>query len=333
VKLIAEPWDVGPGGYQVGNFPPLWTEWNGKYRDTVRDFWRGRPGTLGEFGYRFAGSSDLYQDDGRRPYASINFVTAHDGFTLTDLVSYNNKHNEANGEGNRDGTDDNRSWNCGVEGPDGPAVNVLRARQQRNFLATLFCSQGVPMLLAGDELGRTQRGNNNAYCQDNEVSWVDWDAAGAAAGLLAFTRVLSALRREHPVFRRRRFFRGQPAGDGHLADIAWLTPSGREMAEYDWGAHGRAMTVFLNGEAITEPGPHGERVRGDSFLVMFSAEQQTLDFAVPGVKYGERWTVVADTSADDPAGPPDRSELAAGDHVALTGFSMVVLRRTAPSEP
>src|SRR5213078_1822949 len=261
VKLIAEPWDVGEGGYQVGNFPPLWTEWNGKYRDTVRDYWRGRPSTLPEFASRLTGSSDLYETSGRRPVASINFVTCHDGFTLADLVSYNAKHNEANGEDNRDGTDDNRSWNCGVEGPDGPAVNVLRARQQRNFLATLFCSQGVPMLLAGDELGRTQRGNNNAYCQDNEVSWVDWDAAGAAAGLLAFTRVLSALRREHPVFRRRRFFRGQPAGDGHLADIAWLTPSGREMAEYDWGAHGRAMTVFLNGEAITEPGPHGEPVR------------------------------------------------------------------------
>ena len=226
-----------------------------------------------------------------------------------------------------------RSWNCGVEGPAGPAVNELRARQKRNFLATLFCSQGVPMLLAGDELGRTQRGNNNAYCQDNDVSWVDWDTAPSAAGLLGFTRVMSALRREHPVFRRRRFFLGEPAGDGHLADIAWLTPSGREMAGEDWGAHGRAMTVFLNGDAITEPGPHGERVRDDSFLVMFSAEQQTVDFTVPGIKYGERWTVVADTAAEDSADPADRPEVSAGDHVALTGFSMVVLRRSAPTEP
>ena len=333
VKLIAEPWDVGEGGYQVGKFPPLWSEWNGKYRDTVRDFWRGEPSALPEFASRLSGSSDLYETSGRRPVASINFATCHDGFTLADLVSYNTKHNEANGEGNRDGTNDNRSWNCGVEGPAGPAVNALRARQQRNFLATLFCAQGVPMLLAGDELGRTQRGNNNAYCQNNELSWVDWDTADSAAGLLAFTRMLSALRREHPVFRRRRFFRGEPAGDGHLADIAWLTPSGREMADGDWGAHGRAMTVFLNGDAITEPGPHGERVRGDSFLVLFSAEQQTLDFTVPGVKYGARWTVAADTAADDSAGPADRPEVAAGDHVALTGFSMVVLRRSAPTEP
>jgi glycogen operon protein len=332
VKLIAEPWDVGEGGYQVGNFPPLWSEWNGKYRDTVRDFWRGEPSALPEFASRLSGSSDLYETSGRRPVASVNFATCHDGFTLADLVSYNTKHNEANGEGNRDGTNDNRSWNCGVEGPAGPAVNALRARQQRNFLATLFCSQGVPMLLAGDELGRTQRGNNNAYCQDNEISWVDWDTADRAAGLLAFTRVLSALRREHPVFRRRRFFLGQPAGDGHLADIAWLTPSGREMAKSDWGAHGRAMMVFLNGDAITEPGPHGERVRDDSFLVLFSAEQQTVDFTVPDVKYGERWTVVADTAADDSADPADRPEIAAGDHVALTGFSMVVLRRSAPTE-
>ena len=236
VKLIAEPWDVGEGGYQVGNFPPLWSEWNGKYRDTVRDFWRGERAALPEFASRLSGSSDLYETSGRRPVASVNFATCHDGFTLADLVSYNTKHNEANGEGNRDGTNDNRSWNCGVEGPDGPVVNALRARQRRNFLATLFCAQGVPMLLAGDEIGRTQRGNNNAYCQNNEVSWVDWELADSAAGLLGFTRALSALRREHPVFRRRRFFRGEPAGDGHLADIAWLTPSGREMAEGGLGS-------------------------------------------------------------------------------------------------
>src|SRR6266487_3279717 len=289
VKLIAEPWDVGEGGYQVGNFPPLWSEWNGKYRDTVRDFWRGESAALPEFASRLSGSSDLYETSGRRPVASVNFATCHDGFTLTDLVSYNAKHNEANGEGGRDGTDDNRSWNCGVEGPDGPAVNVLRARQQRNFLATLFCSQGVPMLLAGDELGRTQGGNNNAYCQDNEVSWVDWSLAGSQAGLLAFTRVLSALRREHPVFRRRRFFRGQPAGDGHLADIAWLTPSGREMAGRDWGTpYARAMMVFLNGDAITEPGPRGEPVRDDTFLILLSANREPVTFTLPGPKFGRR---------------------------------------------
>jgi len=333
VKLIAEPWDVGEGGYQVGNFPPLWSEWNGKYRDTVRDFWRGEPAALPEFASRLSGSSDLYETSGRRPVASINFATCHDGFTLTDLVSYNAKHNEANGEGGRDGTDDNRSWNCGVEGPtDDPAVTALRARQRRNFLATLFCSQGVPMLLSGDELGRTQRGNNNAYCQDNELSWVDWGMAESGAGLLRFTRALAALRREHPVFRRRRFFRGEPTGDGHLADIAWLTPSGREMGEKDWGTHGRAMTVFLNGDEITEPGPHGERVRDDSFLIMFSAEHETLDFTVPGIKYGERWAVLADTAADAAADPADQPELAAGDHVPLTGCSMVVLCRSTAGE-
>jgi len=333
VKLIAEPWDVGEGGYQVGNFPPLWSEWNGKYRDTVRDFWRGEPAALPEFASRLTGSSDLYETSGRRPVASINFATCHDGFTLADLVSYNAKHNDANGEGGRDGTDDNRSWNCGAEGPtDDPAVNALRARQRRNFLATLFCSQGVPMLLGGDELGRTQRGNNNAYCQDNELSWVDWDKAEGEAGLLRFTRALAVLRREHPVFRRRRFFRGEPAGDGHLADIAWLTPSGQEMGEEDWGAHGRAMTVFLNGDEITEPGPHGERVRDDSFLIMFSAEPETLDFTVPGVKYGERWAVVADTAADGAVDPADRPEVAAGDHVPLTGCSMVVLSRRTDGE-
>src|SRR5438034_6237822 len=228
VKLIAEPWDVGEGGYQVGNFPALWSEWNGKYRDTTRDFWRGAPGTLAEFAYRFTGSSDLYADDGRHPVASINFVTCHDGFTLLDLVSYDRKHNKANGEGGVDGTDDNRSWNCGTEGPtEDPAVLELRSRQRRNFLATLFCSQGVPMLLAGDELGRTQGGNNNAYCQDNEVSWVDWSLADSHTNLLEFARELAAFRREHPVFRRRRFFRGRDGGDG-LADIAWLTPPGRE---------------------------------------------------------------------------------------------------------
>src|SRR5487761_1555391 len=235
VKLIAEPWDIGEGGYQVGNFPPLWTEWNGKYRDTVRDFWRGQPATLPDFASRLTGSSDLYETSGRRPVASINFVTCHDGFTLADLVSYNNKHNEANGEESRDGTDDNRSWNCGVEGPtDDPEINELRGRQQRNFLTTLFLSQGIPMMLAGDEISGTQGGNNTAYCQDNEISWVDWSKAAAERDLLAFTQKLARLRRRHAVFRRRRFFTGAfpGAGDGTgagAADIAWLTPSGDEM--------------------------------------------------------------------------------------------------------
>ena len=229
VKLIAEPWDVGEGGYQVGNFPPLWTEWNGKYRDTVRDLWRCQPGTLPEFASRLSGSSDLYETSGRRPVASINFVTCHDGFTLNDLVSYNYKHNEGNGEGNRDGTDDNRSWNCGAEGPtDDPEINELRARQKRNFLTALFCSQGVPMMLGGDEMGRTQHGNNNAYCQDNEISWVDWTLLDRERDLVDFTRALSALRRDHPVFRRRRFFRGHQPGAGSSdgpGDIIWLTPA------------------------------------------------------------------------------------------------------------
>ncbi len=331
VKLIAEPWDVGEGGYQVGQFPPLWSEWNGKYRDAVRDLWRGQSAALPEFASRLSGSSDLYETSGRRPVASINFVTCHDGFTLTDLVSYNTKHNEANGEDGRDGSDDNRSWNCGAEGPTSdPAITALRARQRRNFLATLFCSQGVPMLLAGDELGRTQDGNNNAYCQDSELSWQDWGMAETNAGLLEFTRIVSALRREHPVFRRRRYFRGMPAGDGHLADIAWLTPSGREMGDEDWGTpYARAMTVFLNGDALTEPGPRGERVRDDSFLVMLSAGREPLEFTVPGRRFGECWAVVLDTGADGSAAPAGSPDLRPGERLLRTGFSMVVLRRTA----
>src|SRR5208283_5218146 len=254
VKLIAEPWDVGEGGYQVGRFPPLWSEWNGKYRDCVRDLWRGEPAVLPEFAQRLAGSSDLYETSGRRPVASVNYVTCHDGFTLADLVSYNGKHNEANGEDNQDGTGDNRSWNCGAEGPsDNPAVSELRARQVRNFLVTLFCSQGVPMVLAGDEMGRTQRGNNNGYCQDSPVSWVDWENSSKYADLIDFTGALSALRRAHPVFRRRRFFSGRPApaGPGGLGDIIWLTPSGREITDADWHAgYPRSLAVFLNGDAI-----------------------------------------------------------------------------------
>ena len=327
VKLIAEPWDVGEGGYQVGNFPPLWTEWNGQYRDTARDFWRGRPDTLGDFASRLAGSSDLYQDDGRRPVASINFVTAHDGFTLADLVSYDRKHNKANGENNRDGTNDNRSWNCGVEGPtDDPAIVELRARQRRNLLTTLFVSQGVPMLLAGDELGRTQRGNNNAYCQDNELSWIDWgevdDAERSATG---FVRALSRLRAEHPVFRRRRFFSGRAAGDGEPRDLAWLTPDGAEMTEQDWRTgYAKALGVFLNGDAITEPDARGRRVTDDSFLLLFNAGAEAVTFTLPGPEFGADWQAAVDTADPDVT---DRPGHAAHDRVALPGRATLILRR------
>jgi isoamylase len=302
VKLIAEPWDVGPGGYQVGGFPPLWTEWNGKYRDTVRDFWRGEPATLGEFASRITGSSDLYARDGRRPYASINFVTAHDGFTLTDLVSYNSKHNEANGEDNRDGADDNRSWNCGVEGETGdPAVSELRARQQRNFLSTLLVSQGVPMLLGGDEIGRTQHGNNNAYCQDTELSWLDWSLADANAGLLAFTRALSEFRRAHPVFRRRRFFAGRPIRRGdELRDIAWFSAGGTEMSEQDWETDiGRCVMVFLNGQGIPDVDTRGERAIDGSFLLCFNAGPEDVEMVLPASDYGEKWAIVLDTATGE----------------------------------
>jgi isoamylase len=323
VKLIAEPWDVGPGGYQVGNFPPVWTEWNGKYRDCVRDFWRGRPATLGEFAMRLTGSSDLYEDDGRKPYASINFITAHDGFTLRDLVSYNHKHNDANGEHNRDGTSDNRSWNSGAEGPtDDPAVLALRQRQQRNYLATLFLSEGVPMMLHGDELGRTQHGNNNAYSQDNPISWVDW--VNADSDLLAFTRTVSQLRAEHPVFRRRRFFDGLGGGDG-VGDVAWLKPDGTDMTGRDWTAgFAKSLTVFLNGEAIREPGRQGERIVDDSFLLLFNASEDDLEFSVPGAKYGEAWEPMLDTADDDLR---ERVAAVAGDQLKVVSRSLVVLKR------
>jgi isoamylase len=336
VKLIAEPWDVGEGGYQVGNFPPQWTEWNGKYRDATRDFWRGQPGTRPEFASRLAGSSDLYEASGRRPFASINFVTCHDGFTLSDLVSYNSKHNEANGEGNADGSNDNRSWNCGVEGPTSdPAIRDLRARQQRNFLATLFLSQGVPMLTAGDEFGRTQQGNNNAYCQDNEISWVDWDDADA--GLLEYVRVLSWLRRSHPVFRRRRFFQGHTGGGADTADVAWLAPDGREMRDTDWNnPDAKAIAVFLNGEAISEPGPRGQDIVDQSFLLLFNAGAEAITFTLPGRRISESWDVLIDTAAGPAAGdgggraPAELPELAASAKVKVAGRSMQILRGPVP---
>jgi isoamylase len=326
VKLIAEPWDLGDGGYQVGNFPPLWTEWNGKYRDAVRDFWRGQPAALPEFASRLTGSADLYSNNNRRPIASVNFVTCHDGFTLADLVSYDHKHNEANGDDNRDGTDDNRSWNCGAEGPtDDPAVLALRARQQRNFLATLLLSQGVPMLLGGDELGRTQLGNNNAYCQDNDISWVHWpiddDHEGTGSSLLGVARQLIRLRAEHPVFRRRRFFTGP-------ADIGWLTPAGEPMTDEDWAAgFAKSLTVSLNGDAISEPGPHGERVTDDCFLLLFNGAEHDLDFTVPAVSHGEQWVHELDT-ADPVQGRSDLVPVKPGDVLTLTSRSMRLLRRT-----
>jgi isoamylase len=329
VKLIAEPWDVGEGGYQVGNFPPLWSEWNGKYRDTVRDFWRGTDRTLAEFAYRLTGSSDLYEGSARSPHASINFITAHDGFTLRDLVSYNEKHNEANGEGNRDGESHNRSWNCGVEGPtDNPDTTALRARQSRNLLATLMLSQGVPMLLGGDEIGRTQHGNNNAYCQDNELSWYNWAAADEKQ--LQFARRLIRLRNRHPVFCRRRWFQGRdPHGSG-VGDIGWLTPAGTEMSETDWQAgFAKSLGVFLNGDAIPTPDERGERIVDDSFYIMLNVHHEPMEFKLPPKRYGERWTQVLDTHepADEMSEERLGRRLRAGSAVKIEAGSMVLLRR------
>ncbi|MET8152324.1 glycogen debranching protein GlgX [Actinoplanes sp. NPDC049668] len=328
VKLIAEPWDVGPGGYQVGNFPPNWTEWNGKYRDTVRDFWRGEPATLAEFASRITGSADLYQDDGRKPFHSINFVTAHDGFTLNDLVSYNDKHNEANGEENRDGDSHNRSWNCGTEGPtDDKQILRLRAKQRRNFLATLMLSQGVPMISHGDELGRSQLGNNNAYCQDNEISWIDWENADRT--LLEFTCKLTAFRHRHQVFQRRRFFTGLPVtargGGDPLPDLEWFTPDGRQMAGDDWGNDfGRAVALFVNGEGIRERGQYGQRHVDSSFLLFFNAHDAPIEFRTPPAEYGEKWERVIETAEPSPDRP---SIVESGTAILVPDRSLVVLDR------
>jgi isoamylase len=333
VKLIAEPWDVGEGGYQVGNFPGLWTEWNGKYRDTVRDYWRGEPATLGEFASRLTGSSDLYEVSSRRPSASINFVTAHDGFTLNDLVSYNEKHNEANGEDNHDGESHNRSWNCGVEGPtDDPDIVALRCRQMRNFWATLMISQGTPMITHGDEIGRTQNGNNNVYCQDSELSWMDWSLVDKNADLLAFARKVTALRKNHPVFRRRRFFEGEPIRTGdEVRDIAWLTPAGREMTHEDWDKsfHHRCVAVFLNGDAITAPDARGERVVDDSFLLCFNAHDDYVEFVAPHDDYAQEWTVELDTNG--PAGQREGTDqvVAPEATIEVPARSLLILRKTA----
>ncbi len=324
VKLIAEPWDVGEGGYQVGNFPPLWSEWNGRYRDSIRDYWRENEAHLGELAERLTGSSDLYEATGRRPSASINFVTAHDGFTMHDLVAYNDKHNEANGEDNRDGTDDNRSWNGGVEGETNDAeINEVRRRQARNFIATLMLSQGVPMLSGGDELGRTQQGNNNAYAQDNDISWYDWSQTDSDLG--DFTRSLIALRRAHPVFSRRRFFQGRPVrgrGNGGPKDIAWFRPDGEEMGDDDWGTgYARSLGVFFNGSAIPDLDRHGQPVRDDSFYALFNAWAQPLDFVLPEETGGRKWEVALDTD-----GTPSPETYAAGDKVGLKGRHLVLLR-------
>ncbi|MEU4622642.1 glycogen debranching protein GlgX [Actinoplanes sp. NPDC023801] len=326
VKLIAEPWDVGDGGYQVGGFPPNWTEWNGKYRDSIRDFWRGEPSSLGEFASRFTGSSDLYEVDGRRPIASINFVTAHDGFTLHDLVSYNEKHNDANGEGNRDGESHNRSWNCGVEGETEDAdVIVLRERQKRNFMATLLLSQGVPMIAHGDELGRTQQGNNNVYCQDSEISWMDWEGARLEDVLTGFVRRLLKLRAEHPIFRRRRFFTGEPAGDSKLPDIAWLRRDGEVMTEPDWNTRsGMTMTVFLNGNGIPERDALGEEIKDASFLLLFNPLDEDVAFTLPDRDYGRTWELAANTA--DPLLAAKRKTARAGTQFKVTRHSLVLLR-------
>jgi glycogen operon protein len=321
VKLIAEPWDVGPGGYQVGNFPVLWAEWNGIYRDTMRDFWRGQA-NVADFASRFTGSSDLYQGDGRTPSASINFITAHDGFTLRDLVSYNEKHNEANGEEGNDGTDDNRSWNCGVEGPtDDPVVNALRARQQRNFLATLLLAQGVPMIVGGDEFGRSQGGNNNAWCQDNEISWFNWETGDR--DLQAFTERLIRLRREHPVFRRSAFLTGGEVRGSGLPDVWWFRPDGRRMTQKDWHRQDlRTLGVFLNGLEIPSRTPHGEEIADDSFLLLFNAHFEPVTFTLPTRRFGARWNVELATGNSVSGGP-----LSARAEVAVQDRALVLLRR------
>ncbi|MBM7808541.1 glycogen operon protein [Geodermatophilus bullaregiensis] len=325
VKLIAEPWDVGEGGYQVGNFPALWTEWNGKYRDTVRDFWRGEDATVGEFASRITGSSDLYQHSGRRPVASINFVTAHDGFTLNDLVSYNEKHNEANGEGNNDGESHNRSWNCGVEGETvDKKVLTLRARQRRNFLATLMLSQGVPMLLHGDELGRTQKGNNNGYCQDSPLTWIHWDEVDE--GLLEFTKLVTRLRHDHSTFRRRRFFHGRPVrreAGAPVQDIAWLTPGGDLMTEDDWDAgFAKSIAMYLNGHGIRSTDERGEDVVDDHFYLAFNASHEPMDFTLPAEEYAAAWTVVLDTAE---LGEVEPTQLKPGETITVRDRSMIVL--------
>jgi len=323
VKLIAEPWDIGDGGYQVGKFPQDWAEWNGLYRDCIRDYWRGSESILGEFASRFTGSPDLYEGDYRKPTASINFITAHDGFTLHDLVSYNEKHNDANGENNQDGENHNRSWNCGYEGPtDDPLINELRQRQKRNFLTTLFLSQGVPMLVAGDEISRTQKGNNNAYCQDNEISWLDWKDADQ--DLLEFTRQIIRLRKEHPTFSRRRWFQGQPIKGAGVHDIAWFLHDGTEMSEDHWNEDfAKSLGIFLYGKGLHSVGSKGEQITDDSFYIIFNAHYESLEFTLPSQKYGKRWTKVLDTATIN---IKESDVYKPGDVITVIGRSVILLR-------
>jgi isoamylase len=327
VKLIAEPWDVGPGGYQVGNFPILWSEWNGVYRDAMRDFWRASA-SVGEFAQRLSGSADLYESDGREPFASINFITAHDGFTLRDLVSYNEKHNEDNSEDNQDGTDDNRSWNCGAEGEtEDPEIRALRLRQQRNFLTTLFVSQGTPMLLGGDELSRTQGGNNNGWCQDSEISWYDWSENPGATQMREFTRRLIRLRREHCTFRRESFLRGQEINGSGLPDVWWFRADGRKMTSRDW-EHGEAVLgMFLNGKAILDPGPHGEEIEDDSFVLLFNAHAEDRVFKLPRRRMGLRWELELCTA--DPSAEAGSAGYDGQARVTVSAHSITILKRVA----
>ncbi len=328
MKLIAEPWDIGEGGYQVGEFPTGWAEWNGKYRDCIRDFWRGEDNTLPEFANRITGSSDLYLDNWRNPMASINFITAHDGFTLNDLVSYNDKHNEDNGEGNQDGEEFNRSWNCGAEGPtDDPEILSLRRRQKRNFLTTLFISQGVPMLLAGDETGRTQRGNNNAYCQDNEISWLDWDNMDDT--LLTFTKQLIRLTRDHPTFHRRKWFQGIPIKGKDITDIAWFLPEGTEMSDEHWSeAYAKSLGVFLNGEGIHSRNEQGERIVDHSYYLMFNGHYESVEFIIPEKKWGSKWQKILDTSVEEGFVDEGKKQYEAQTRIDVTSRSVVILCRT-----
>ncbi len=326
VKLIAEPWDLGEGGYQVGKFPVLWAEWNAEYRDTMRRFWKGDGGQVGTVAYRLTGSSDLYERSGRRPYASINFITAHDGFTLTDLVSYNEKHNDANGEENRDGHNDNLSWNCGVEGPTSdPAILALRARQQRNFLATLLLSQGVPMLQMGDEIGRTQQGNNNAYCQDNEISWVDWKLDRPRRELLEFTRLVIQYFHEHPVLRRRKFFQGRKIRGSEVKDLAWFRPDGKEMADEDWNnPDARSLGLRLAGDGIGEIDARGNRVGDDTLLILLNAHHEPLPFVLPAHRAKVRWELLLDTR--EATGTRRQRPLRGGEVYDLEARSLALLR-------
>ncbi len=325
-KLIAEPWDLGEGGYQVGNFPVLWAEWNGKYRDTVRSYWKGDEGQTGALAYRLTGSSDLYELSGRRPYARINFITAHDGFTLRDLVSYNDKHNEANGEENRDGSSDNASWNCGAEGPtDDAQILALRRRQERNFLATLMFSQGVPMLLAGDEIGRTKQGNNNTYCQDNELSWLDWKLDPPQQELQNFTRRVIKIFREHPALRRRRFFHGRKIRGSEVKDLTWLRPDGKEMLEEDWSDSGtRCFGLRLAGKAMDERDQRGNPVTDDTLLVILNSHHEPVDFKLPTDQPDQRWELLVDTREE--SGQRDQPPIGANESYKVEGRSLVMLR-------